>query len=416
MARIDETTTESTVSYTPPAKESIAYILKLGQALHTYGSAANRLEDVLDQVAEKLNCEAHFFSTPTSIFAAFGRPGEQQAQFIRVEPGEVDLGKLADLDAVVIDVVRGNVTPAQGTERIEQVLNAPARYPAALDIAAFSVSSAAGSVFLGGGEKELLIASILGFVIGMLWFLTRNTPSLSRVFTPVAAFLASLIASLSTAWIGKYSVFTATLAGLLALIPGFMLVVAMRELSTKHLASGTARLSGAFVVFVELIFGVALGTTIASFFVEIQSGRQIQLPSWSWYAALMVAPLALTVRLRAHPRDAIIMVLSSILSVTGSRIGTYFLDAQLGVFVGALVLGVASNLYARIANRPSLIPWVPGLLLLVPGSIGLRGLALLINEDVVVGVESAFKMIMIAVGLVAGTLIANVIIQPRKLT
>jgi uncharacterized membrane protein YjjB (DUF3815 family) len=150
--------------------------------------------------------------------------------------------------------------------------------------------------------------------------------------------------------------------------------------------------------------------------VNTPAAQQIPLPAWAWYAALIVAPLALTVRLRAHPRDAIIMVLSSILSVTGSRIGTYFLDAQLGVFVGALVLGVASNLYARIANRPSLIPWVPGLLLLVPGSIGLRGLALLNDANVVVGVESAFRMILIAVGLVAGTLIANVIITPRKLT
>jgi uncharacterized membrane protein YjjP (DUF1212 family) len=179
-------------------KESINYILKLGRALHTYGSAANRLEDVLDQVAERLACEAQFFSTPTSIFAAFGPPGDQQAQFIRVEPGEVDLGKLADLDAIVIDVLRQKLSPAEGASRIDEVISAPSRYPVVLEIAAFGISSAAGSVFLGGGQKELLVATILGFLIGMLWFLTKSSSGLSRVFTPVAAFMASSVASLLT--------------------------------------------------------------------------------------------------------------------------------------------------------------------------------------------------------------------------
>ena len=56
---------------------------------------------------------------------------------------------------------------------------------------------------------------------------------------------------------------TATLAGLIVLIPGFMLTIAIRELSTRHLASGTARLAGAGITFLGIIFGVALGNRLA---------------------------------------------------------------------------------------------------------------------------------------------------------
>ncbi|MEP7272333.1 MAG: threonine/serine exporter family protein [Acidobacteriota bacterium] len=398
-------------------KESIDFLLKLGRALHTYGSAANRLEDVLDQVSSKLGCEGQFFSTPTSIFAAFGSDGEQRTYLIRVEPGEVDLGRLSDLNDIVIDVLRGSCTTAQGAGRIDKILEAGPRYGPVLDVLSFGAISAAGGVFLGGGQRELLVSTALGVLIGLLWLSTRNSPAFGRVFTPVAALIASMLATLATKWLGGYSVLTATLAGLLVLVPGLMLTVAMRELSTKHLSSGTARLSGAFVVFLELIFGVALGTRLASLMIErLPSGRHLPLPWWAEYLALLVAPLALTVRLRAHPRDAPLMVLAGILAVTGSRFGSYLLDPQLGVFVGAVTIGVASNLYARTSNRPSLIPWVPGLLLLVPGSVGFRSLTSLMDSDVVLGVETAFKMILIAVALVAGTLIANVIISPRKLS
>ena len=397
-------------------QERIDFLLKLGRALHTYGSAADRLEDVLAQVSEKLGMEGQFFSTPTSIFAAFGSQGEQRTYLIRVEPGEVNLGKLADLDEVVLEVLRDGLTPAAGARRIVEIVDAPARYSGTLDVLSFGAISAAGGVFLGGGLKELVVSAIIGLAIGLFSLVTRRSDRLRRVFTAGAAFVASALATLATRSIGRYSVFTATLAGLFVLLPGLNLTVAMRELSTKHLASGTARLSGAFVVFLELIFGVALGTRIAYLLLaQVPMARVVPLPGWAYLLALLVAPLALTVRLRAHPRDAIWIVLAGILAVTGSRIGSYLLDPELGVFFGAVTIGAVSNLYARTFNRPSLITWVPGLLMLVPGSVGFRSLASLIDDNVLVGVATAFKMILIAVALVAGTLIANIILPPRKL-
>jgi uncharacterized membrane protein YjjB (DUF3815 family) len=57
---------------------------------------------------------------------------------------------------------------------------------------------------------------------------------------------------------------------------------------------------------------------------------------------------------------------------------------------------------------------VPGILLLVPGSIGFRSLASLLDREVVLGVETAFRMILMAVALVAGILVSNIIAPPRR--
>ena len=57
---------------------------------------------------------------------------------------------------------------------------------------------------------------------------------------------------------------------------------------------------------------------------------------------------------------------------------------------------------------------LPGVLLLVPGSIGYQSLTSLLDQNVVVGVRAGFTMILIAVAIAAGLLAANVIVPPRR--
>ncbi len=190
----------------------------------------------------------------------------------------------------------------------------------------------------------------------------------------------------------------------------------MTELSTRHLASGTARLSSAFVIFLELGFGVALGGKMTSALVGLpRFVALIALPPWTEMLALVIAPCAFTVLLRAHPRDGLWIVLAGACAVGGSRLGAQLLGAELGVFLGALTVGIASNLYSRFLDRPSTIPLVPGILLLVPGSVGFRSLAALMDKEVIPGIETAFKMILIAIALAAGILVSKVVAPPRRI-
>ncbi len=397
-------------------RDVVIYILNLGRALHTCGYAAHRLEAVLGHATQRLGIEAQFFSTPTSIFIAFGRLDRQRTFLLRVEPGEQDLGKLSELDRVVVKVMHGEMSPAEGSEQIAILSAAPPRYGKAAMILAYGLASGAATRFLGGGLREIVAATLLGLTIGLLGLLARRYAAVARVFEPGASFVVALLATAGAALVTPYSVFTATLAGLIALVPGLTLTVGLTELSTRHLLSGTARLSAAFMTFLGIIFGVALGNTVGNQVFGLSSVvGPAPIAPWTNLVALLVAPAAFTILLKAELRDLPWLVMMGVFAFYGSRVGAGVLGPELGSFVGALIVGIASNLFARILDRPSQVLLVPGILLLVPGSIGFRSLNALMEREVVSGIETAFRMLVIAVSLVAGMLMSNAVSPRRRL-
>jgi uncharacterized membrane protein YjjB (DUF3815 family) len=79
----------------------------------------------------------------------------------------------------------------------------------------------------------------------------------------------------------------------------------------------------------------------------------------------------------------------------------------LGAFVGAVAIGLVAHLNARLRARPVWLVTVPGVLVLVPGSIGYRSLLDLVDRDVATSIETGFQMILTAAGIVFGLLLAD---------
>lgn len=173
----------------------------------------------------------------------------------------------------------------------------------------------------------------------------------------------------------------------------------MTELASRHLSSGTARLAAAFIVFAAMALGVALGTTVvsAAYGVSIRSAATGHLPSWTHFAALIVAPIGFSLLLRARPRDIPLVAAASWLAS-----------------IGALTVGLASNIYERVKLGPASVPLVPGVLLLVPGTIGYRSLTMLLSQDVNTGLSAAITAALTAFALAGGLIVANVLVPPTK--
>ena len=133
---------------------TVAFILELGRALHVYGTPADRLESALTRCSGQLGLDAQFFSTPTSLFAAFGKLENQRTYLIRVDPGEVNLGKLVDLDAVVDELGNGTIGIDVALTRIREIIEATPRVGAAARSLSFSVIGAGAAGFLGGSWRE----------------------------------------------------------------------------------------------------------------------------------------------------------------------------------------------------------------------------------------------------------------------
>lgn len=397
----------------PSAAEASSerFLLRLGELLHRHGLPSDRLEEALGACARRLGLEAQLFCTPTSLFASFGPRGTGHSHLVRVQPGEVDLGRLADLSEVIDDLASGALGVPAAEDQLLALEQMPRRWGAGYGVVASGVASAAAACTLGGSQADALVALIVGTLVGAIGWASAGRPALLRVFEPLAAAVAAFGALLLSP---RGHAELATLAALIVLVPGFTLTVALIELATRHLAAGTARLAGALVTFLSIGFGVALGRRLGAELPALVHLPDGPLPAWALPAALVAVPLAFMVLLSARRRDAPWMVASGVLAYTAAGAGMSLLDPDLGAFVGAFAVAAGSNLLARHTARPALVTLVPGILLLVPGSIGFRSVASFLSHDVLSGVEAAFRMGMVAVSLVAGLLVAHAVVPPRR--
>ncbi|MCZ6837375.1 MAG: threonine/serine exporter family protein [Planctomycetota bacterium] len=394
---------------------SIAFVLELGRALHSYGTPANRLEGALSMCAGLLGLESQFFSTPTSLFAAFGKLENQRTYLIRVQPGEVDLGKLVELDETVNALEQGRIGVEDALTRVRFIVNAPPRYGPITQTISFSVIGAGAACFFGGAWREMLTAGLIGIVVSLMLGLVAKRPNSARLFETIIGMFAALLAITSSWLLGPFSTQTATLAGIIILLPGLTLTVAMNELATRDLVSGSARLIGAFMVLLALGFGVAIGFELGRFIPGTDAPlTYVSIPIWLELIVLIASTIALSVLFQAKPRDLLAMLLAAALGLYGARLGAHLISPQLGASLGAFLVAAMSNLFSRWTNRPAAVTLMPGIILLVPGSLGFRSFASLLDQNILSGVESAFNVVLVGVSIVVGLLLANVAVPVRK--
>ncbi|HPF69600.1 MAG TPA: threonine/serine exporter family protein [Candidatus Krumholzibacteria bacterium] len=393
----------------------VRFLTLLGRALHGYGIPSHRLEAALGNAARRLGIQAEFLSTPTSLISSFGDAGDQYLTLARVHPGSLQLDKLVALDDVVESLYRGDLSVEDADRRLRAIVERPARYAAWAHILAFAVASSSAAAFFGGGWPDMAAAFGLGLVGGVLGWAAGRWEAMGRTYEFLFTFLAAFGAAALARLAGPLNVATVIIGSIVVLLPGLTLTLALNELGTGHLVAGTARLTGSLMTFLQIGLGVGLGTRLGHALpgavitgaTEPVRGELISL-------LLLVTALALTVLFRARPREIPWLMGGALLAFWGARGGVVLLGAGLGAGVGALLVGLAGNLYARFRRRPAVVVIVPSIIVLVPGSIGYRSFEFMLEKDVLSGVDSAFTALLVGCSLVAGLLLANVVVPPRN--
>jgi uncharacterized membrane protein YjjP (DUF1212 family) len=396
----------------PSEDDVIAFFLRWARAMHERAFPSHHLERVLDELATSLDMPAQFMSLPTSLVAAFGRLTAQRTFIIRANQGDIDLTKQSQLLKVAEEVAAGTLSPAGGTTRVEEIETARAVYPGWLAVAASVALSAAAARLFGGDVAEIAVAAAIGLFVSLEAQLLESTPAVS-LYQPIAAVTASFIAAAAGTRVAGLSPAITILGGLIMLMPGFAVTTALDELAARHLVAGTARLTGAVTALLFIGLGVGLGNRLMGLLgVTPPAGSLTALPWAVDLAAVVVGLLAIAVLVRVPARDLPwILIIGGLADLSG-RLAGHALDSILAAAVATFVLGLCANLFQRLTGRPNSIALVPGLMLLVPGSLGFRGILSLAERKVVPGVEAAFQMTMIGVALVTGLLLAGVVV-PR---
>jgi len=393
--------------------EKHEFLLRTAELLQRYGTPSHRLERLMLRVSEFLEVEASYLYTPTAVIASFGSGSREQTRLLRSDAGDVDLGKLVEFDEVLEDLEDGRIDLAEARNRMEMLANAPPRFPAVAVALASGVASAGAAIFFGGGIREVGVALVLGGILFGLGWLANRLSSPVGLFEPMAGFLAASLALWVSPWLQPMDDRLATLASLIIILPGLSFTVAMTELASRHLSSGVARLAGTMVSFMTLTLGVALAWRILPGF-RLEPVSTVVLPEWSAWLAILIVPSAFAILFQARYREWPVIAAVACTGFVAARLGGEWMGGEFGPFLGALAVGVCSNAYARWLDRPASVTYTPGILILVPGSLGYRSLTAFVDQNALQGVELAFATFLVGMSLVGGLLAANALIPPRR--
>jgi uncharacterized membrane protein YjjB (DUF3815 family) len=332
----------------------------------------------------------------------------------RVDSGAVQADKLFRFDEILEKLEAGTIDVTTAANEMHIAAESPAPYSTWLTVLACALSCGAVAVFFRGNMIEVLLATFLGFAITSLEVLNAKMGWERGMLEPIAGFSAAISSLAIAHWIFPHDDRLVTLASLIIMLPGLNLTIALTELAVGHLSAGTARLAGACVTLLTLTVGVGIAWRIGGPLRTLpETPHWVLSEAWQWIA-LFIAPITFSILFRARPAQWPIIAAVSIAGFLVSRYAGVF-GIEVGAFLGALVVGCGSNLYARLRNRPSLVPLTPGIIMLVPGSFGYRSLTALLDHQTVEGINFAFSMVILAISLVGGILTANAVIPPKRI-
>lgn len=395
----------------------VKFILKFGRALHTVGSPAHTLEGTLQDMCQLLNIKGNIVSQPTAIFSSFEAGNEEITKVERVSPMGVNLGKLSKVDLIAREVINGRLTYEEGSESLDQILSEPDPYGPLIRVLCFVLSSAGFMVLFGGTWGDFFAATLMGLLIGFFSLLqpTQSIGLIAQLFEAIVAIVAAFATYLLAKLIPGINIGVVILSSLIIFMPGLLITIAIAEIATQNLSSGTAKLMGGIMILLKLTFGVFIGAKIASYFKFPSFALSFQeIPDWFTIFTLPITALMATVIFKAQRSDWKWVTVAGMFGYGCSKVATLYLGPEMGILMGGLCVGAMSNIFARLQDRPSSLFQYPGIILLVPGSMGYRSFSFLFERDVVGGLGIAFGMISMAMALVVGVFLGNILVKPRR--
>lgn len=397
--------------------EKRRFIIKLGKALHKFGTPAYRLETHLQTVAKTLGLDGYFLISPTSMTFVLQHDTDQEYNHVaRVKPGELDLGALARTDALVEELRSGQRSLTEALQRLDQIAEMPNPYGPLLTLAAYGCAAAAFAMLMATSWNDVFWSGMVGLVVYGLVFAAEHSKRMAELLEPLAATVAGIVSCGLAQLDPSINIPVVILSGIIVFIPGLALTLGLAELSARDLMSGTMRIMDAVMVLFKLYFGAVLGVAIGNalfgqdLFIEPTS-----LPRWASWLAVPLLSSALVFIFKARLKDAPWGIFAGILAFVAAMLGGIYLGDSIGIFFGALAVGIYANLFSRWTKAPASIALLQGIVILVPGSKTYLGLNAFVSGDTLLAQPHlGAQLFLIFMSLVAGLIFSNVVVTPRS--
>ncbi|HKU68217.1 MAG TPA: threonine/serine exporter family protein [Candidatus Baltobacteraceae bacterium] len=394
------------------------FVAQMALELHRAGVASDQLERTISSVSGVLGLQVEIFALPTNVTLAIGPRYAQQIVMLRMSPGRVNLRKLARLNEIFDDLQRGAVTLQSAIAHLRELDAIWPPPPAYMTIVALACVAVGVAVLLGGGVHELIVAALIGVSTGVLSFFTTRNAVMDRLFEVFAAFVATLIVAAYTHYAHPVNLYISIVAGVVVLLPGYSLTLALHELANQDLIAGTARLGRVFAILLSLGCGAFLGfAVVGSVFAHTADVQPHPVGTSFWVVAILLLSFGLSVDLDARFRDFAWVFLASIVALgTSYAFGKVPGAHQVAPFLASLICGLVANGGAKFLRVPQPVFLIPALHVLVPGSLSYQSVLWVVSRSNYADAATlAINALIAAVLIVAGLLLSQLIVPGAPL-
>ncbi|KAI7849099.1 hypothetical protein BDC45DRAFT_449233 [Circinella umbellata] len=310
----------------------------------------------------------------------------------------------------------------QCIQSLQHVSNSPPTWGFLGTVFSFFASSfTACAMLFNGSWMDCVMSGALGIIVSMLFVLASYRPIYGRVFEISSCVFVSALAQA----LQNYCCFTSVaVSGVLILLPGYAMTMAVMELSARRVTTGTIRLIYAVFYAFLLAYGFQIGsrayTSIAEAIhgpMEVEHADDLcgQDPISQWYYIPLLPLLSISIGISYGSS-----VRQWVAQLGGTVIGfclSYFMskvvpDPPIVESTAAFAVGLYSHFVLKLTGEPPLISMAVGITLLVPGSIGVKGAYTLLHQEDTNQTLFPIKMLTVALGLAAGLFASAMIVYP----
>ncbi|KAI0796615.1 hypothetical protein C8Q75DRAFT_802303 [Abortiporus biennis] len=246
------------------------FIMRLARALMTFGAPSHRIESQLLSAARILEVDAEFIHIPGVIICSFGDQDTKttETHFVKCG-GRLSLGSLHNVHQIYRAVVHDEISARKATIRLEEILTAPPIYPTPVRLTfAFLISALICPLAFGGSFLDMWIAGLGSVSLHTIQILTAHKGQIyANVFEITVTIMISFIARALSTIHGQIFCYTAiSSAGIVAILPGYLILSSSLELASKNIVCGSVKMVYALIFTLFIGFGLQIGSDLYMLF------------------------------------------------------------------------------------------------------------------------------------------------------
>ena len=396
-----------------------AFVAELGASLNAAGEPVYTVQERLSRVAAAYGTRsARITAFPTFMMVSMGRGEPATVELTTPLSPTPRLDQIAALDNLVSQAERGAVAPDDGLRQLDEIRDMRPRFGRVKSIVGYSVFSLGLCLILHPSPSDVTAAAALGALVGWLRSIAWRRSAIQVLMPVIAAFAVSALSALAVREGLTGTGLRAMVASLVVFLPGAALTTSVLELAEGQMISGASRLVSGLMQLTLLAFGIVAGIGAVGIPTdEVFSSSGNLLGDWAPWLGVLVFAVGVMVANSAPARSFPGLLIVLYVAWTGQVVGNAIFGGYVSALVGAMVMTPTAVWVSRLPSAmPPIASFLPGFWLLVPGAIGLIGLAKLAGkgagaQDLVATAVSIFA---VAVGVLCGTLLLDAASATRK--